>query len=307
MAVPTVLRETDYAAIDFTNRAKGTFELLKDAIVNKFGWNLEFEDNASDDKAFVVTNNGTGSALKFTLEKSESTYIKCECAHSWSDISTPVNMYRSMYFDVGYVPNHFLLIGDSKRFYYLSYRQKDATASESPVFLFFGDLITYNENDPNGFIITPQLRSTTQFDSAKNSTSSYNGVFLDQYINTVMTQSNSRVYVYSYGNERCSIIQPGVYTRMPPDSSLNMNEMPLSNPTVLTEIYLTKQDVDDTTKGLDIIGKFPGLAMCITLSRLVSTADRGSEITVANEQCIAIPAYKYWNIGVIRLTDWDLI
>lgn len=307
MAVPTLLTKEDYSSVDFTSKKQGTFEVLKDAIINKFGWNLEYEDNASDDKSFVVSNNGTGSSLKFILENDSGNYLKCECSQSWSDINTPVNMFRSMYFDVGEVNSNFLLVGDEKRFYYLSFFSKDSSESDNPVFMFFGDVITYNDNDPNGFIITPQSRSTVQFDDNKNSSSSYPGAFLDQYVNTAMTYSNSRAYVYSYDNTQCSIIQPGVHTGLPSSSTLNMNEMPISNPTVLTEIYLTHKEVDPVTKGLKVIGKFPGLAMCITLSKLVGGADRGANINVSNEACITIPTKDYWNIGVVRLTDWDLL
>lgn len=311
MAIPQVLRETDYSTVDFTDVTLGILEVLKDALTVQLGWNLEFEDLVSADKSFVVSNNGTGNYLKFTKESSDDTYLKIEVAQSWSDLTTPVNLYRSFYADCRQIADDFVIVGTNKAFYLYMTSSKVVNGTTNKIVsgYFFGDIKTSVDNDPLAFIATPNYASTDLEITNKYSAGSSNPpVLIDLIrINDAFSYNMSSAYVKGTDLKNYTLVCPGVIPIQPSVATVDFYNMPASNPIILSEIYLSEPSAFSNNEIIKIIGRLPGLAYNATLNNLVWTTDNFTEITIAGENCITIPDKDYWSNGVIRLTDWDLI
>lgn len=311
MAIPQVLREADYSSVDFSNKATGALEVLKDALTSKLGWALEYEDTTSADKSFVVSNNGTGNYLKFILEDGETNYLKLQAAQSWSDINTPLNLLRDFYIDARYMANHFLIVGNDKAFYLYTTSALDGigTSNGTSNGFFFGDIIPNVENDPLSFIVTPSDRTNDVVISAKKAASSYPGVLLESnYMDSLFSQSSPYAYIVGTDLKNYSLVAPGAMNAAPSNFSIDFSAMPNSNPTILTDVHICEPSASaNPDKSQKIIGRFPGLAFNASLNNLVAPANRFDSITIAGESCVTIPDKDYWCMGVIRLTDWDLL
>jgi len=302
MAIPTLLRQTDYAGVDFTDKAQGTFEVLKDALVDKFGWTLLFEDLASPNKSFVVANTGSQSCLKITKEDGDTTYLKFEAAQSYSDIDTPVNTIQSCYYFINFAGDYFNLIGDSKRFYFII-SQSNEIINFNYAF-FCGDIIPFTENDPNVFYLTPSEINANQFSS--NKSSSYRGTLIDADIRNSQGYNNrtSNLKIYNQQGVKCTILSPGAIGYTFTDVNIN-NE----NPLILSEGYIVSQEADGTT-GFNVdYGKLPGLFYFASWNKNLMELHMDGIEAINGFQCAALPcvADTAYNKGVILLNDWDVL
>lgn len=302
MAIPTLLRQTDYAGVDFTDKAQGTFEVLKDALVDKFGWTLLFEDLASPNKSFVVANTGSQSCLKITKEEGDTSYLKFEAAQSYSDISTPVNTIQSCYYYFGNAP-FFNIVGDSKRFYFIwtNLNEPYQTGSKSYT-LFCGDILPFTENDPDVFYLTTSYSSNApRYSSVKNT--SYQGILGDSgVLDAAKEDRTSLIDVYNVSDVKCTILAPGAIASKYSFSPLN-NQSPI----ILSACYIVSQN--EVNGFFKDYGRMPGLYYFNSYSERLMLSAMDSTELLNNLQCLPIPhtTVNRCNKGVILLNDWDVL
>lgn len=306
MAVPTVLRNSDYAAVDFTNKANGTWEVLRDAIVNKFGWNLEFEDTTTD-KVMVVSNKGSGYMAKiYTAGDFNGVYI--ETAQSWSDINSPINKLVEQYFYVAEMPLNFVLIGDSKRFY-LSTRQTLGAEEKQGLLIFLGDIKPFKDTDPNVFIYLGQKQK--DIDTSPDSTRTKRGVIIEASPNVgIGTLPNKFSF---FGDQNASVApvsgclySPGYLLSIP--NNLNPENLSDSQPTYLSPLFLINSNVDDVSKINVFRGLLPGAHLLASQSKKILQSNFFDTITVSGIDFITVQGkrYSYRPTILIALNDWDL-
>ncbi len=290
MAIPTVLNNSDFPTLDFTDsnsRYSNLFEALKSGLTT-LGWTLEF---STEDSA-VFSNAGSGYMFKI-LPDTNATYCFIETAQSWTDIDTPVNQLvnqRLHLTALGSSTSKFQIVGDDQRFYCTMLVDQAQDSGNARAF-FMGDIVPFNNTDPYVFLYLGQIAQpiSTTFPSS----SSNRGVVLNP-VGTI-TSGNSPQSGSLFGSQNgefgdtpVSMVSPGYSNNVPgttvPDQINN------DQPTILLPAYIynvsASDIVDGTAYGNRARGILPGYHFSLAPSRILTVADRLSQTTVAGVSVI---------------------
>lgn len=316
MAVPTVVRETDYPSVDYSNTADAAFEILRDTIVNKLNWNLEFEDLTSEDKSFVVSNNGSGYAAKIINLSSQNRYLKIETAQSWSDLNSPIGKMDEQYFDTDYFKSYFLIAGDDKRFYISFINQLDTSKSNYGLLIFLGDMIPIRESDPNVFCFIGQ---NTPLSTTKSSSTSKKGRLLEDVSPNMISATVPFSLLLNSNPDgtkspyECGIISPGFCNYSL--SSLDVTKIETDQPVILNRAFVTSTKPASSSDGLvngtywanNVHGVLPGLLYLNFPCKKLSAAECFTTVSVSGVNVVNLPPKYFHCTAALSLNDWELI
>lgn len=313
MAIPTVLNNSDFPTIDFTDsgaRFQNMYDALKSGLVT-LGWTIEFE---TLNEAIVFSNAGSGYMFKIRPDGTSKTYMFIETAQSWTDIDTPVNQLANQRFvmaSLGSTNSKFQIIGDDKRFYCTTLIDDSQFSGSARVF-FMGDIVPFNTTDPYVFLFIGQTGDPM---STSYPSTSQRGLVLspDNYLYSGDASKKGSLFGAqdgTLGETPVTLISPGNRSSSV-SQDIVVSEINADQPTMLIPTYVYQVDgdevIDGTPYGNRGRGILPGYHSSIAPSKILLSADRLSQTTVAGANVIPYlsNSSSYGTNCAIVLNDWD--
>lgn len=314
MAIPTLMRKSDFPTIDFTaTNAAATFITVLRTALTTFGWTQEFED--TNVNSVVFSNGGSGYMIKFS-EHSNNQYVLIETAQSWSDIDTPVNaLFSQFYFvqDIKQPNGDLAFLGDDARFYWSTISDVNSDTARVRIF-FAGDIVPFKETDPYVFIAVGH--TATPVSGTISSSSNLAGLIINPSEHVTSTDTVTSNFAF-YGNAQGdlgqvdgSLISPGRPNEFHRD--INPASILAEQPTILTPTYCIQSSIDANVNGTKyanfVRGQLPGLHVSLFPSQLVVEAPYLSKVTVGGVQCLLVGSRgNAKSEFLLAMNDWSAL
>lgn len=313
MAIPTVLNNSDFPTIDFTDsdaRFQNMYNALKSGLIT-LGWTIEFE---TLNEAIVFSNAGSGYMFKIRPDGTDDYYMFVETAQSWTDIDTPVNQLVNQRFNIselGSSNSKFQIIGDDKRFYCTTLDDRSQFSGNARVF-FMGDIVPFNTTDPYVFLFIGQTGDPMS--TYIPSSTRLRGLVLSPDNSLSWSDAPKKGSLFgaqdgTLGETPVGLISPGNNDNVP--SSIIVSEINADQPTILIPTYVYHVDagevIDGTPYGNRGRGILPGYHSSLAPSKILLSVDRLSQTTVAGTNVIPYlsGSSNYGTNCAIVLNDWD--